>query len=256
MSAGGVAAAKAWPTPAAGESASGDPEVVFTFDDGPNPKTTPLVLDLLASRHIRAVFFLVGEMVGAEHPKAAALIQRMLRDGHVVATHTMAHHDLCRVKDDAAVRDIDDGKAAIEQAAGVPTAWFRAPYGVRCDRLDRLLEERGIAHFHWDLDPQEWRHGSATRAVRYVTHALGRASGRNVLLLHDVKQATVKALPQILDWIDAENARRAKTHKRPIRIVQAPAIAVEQLPDGLGAWLTAATAQARALPGAIASVLP
>lgn len=258
MGAGGVrAAAKAWPTPAAGESASGDPEVLFTFDDGPNPKTTPQVLDLLAARHIRAVFFLVGEMVGPDHPKAAALIQRMLREGHVVATHTMAHHDLCRVKtDDAAVRDIDDGKAAIDRVAGIATAWFRAPYGVRCDRLDRLLEERGLSHFHWDLDPQEWRHGSATRAVRYVTHALGRMSGRNVLLLHDVKQATVKALPQILDWIDAENARRTKAHQRPIRIVQAPEIAIEQLPKGFGAWLAMATAQARAMPAAIASVLP
>jgi len=69
-------------------------------------------------------------------------------------------------------------------------------------------------------------------------------------------QATVKALPQILDWIDAENARREKSRKKRIRIVQAPALAIEQLPKGLGAWLSDATAGARALPGAIASVLP
>ena len=66
----------------------------------------------------------------------------------------------------------------------------------------------------------------------------------------------VVALPQILDWIDAENARRAKAHKRPIRIVQAPALSVEQLPRGLGAWISGATALPRALPAAIASVLP
>ena len=57
------AAAKGWPTPAAGESASGGPEVLLTFDDGPNPKTTPHVLDTLAQHHIHAVFFMVGEMV-------------------------------------------------------------------------------------------------------------------------------------------------------------------------------------------------
>jgi peptidoglycan/xylan/chitin deacetylase (PgdA/CDA1 family) len=252
----GSAAAKGWPTPAAGDSASGGPEILFTFDDGPNPKTTPKVLDILARHHIHAVFFLVGEMTDRQHPKAAALIRRILRDGHVIATHTMTHKDLCRVSEAAAIADLDDGKAAVEAAAGVPTAWFRAPYGARCDRLERLLAERGLAHFHWDLDPQEWKHGDAARAVRYVTGELGRASGRNVLLMHDIKQATVVALPQILDWITAENARREAAHKKPIRIVQAPALAIERLPHGLPAWIADATDSVRNLPAAIASVLP
>ena len=250
------AAAKGWPTPAAGESASGGPEILFTFDDGPNPKTTPLVLDTLAKRHIRAVFFLVGEMVENRNPKVAAVIQRMLREGHVIATHTMKHKDLCRVREADAIRDLDEGKAIVEQVAGVPTAWFRVPFGVRCDRLEKMLAERHLTHFHWDLDPQEWKHGNPTRTVKYVTGELARSYGRNVLLMHDIKQATVKALPQILDWIDAENAKREKSRKKPIRIVQAPALAIEQLPKGLGAWLVDATARARALPDAIASVLP
>jgi hypothetical protein len=119
-----------------------------------------------------------------------------------------------------------------------------------------MLAERHLAHFHWDLDPQEWKHGDAARAVRYVTGELGRAHGRDVLLMHDIKQATVRALPEILDWIDAENARREKSHRKPIRIVEAPALAVERLPRGLTGWLGDATAGARALPGALASVLP
>lgn len=252
----GGAAAKSWPTPAAGDSASGGPEILFTFDDGPNPKTTPLVLDTLAKHHIHAVFFLVGERAGNKSPKVSAILHRILRDGHVIATHTMKHTDLCRGSEAAAVKDLDDGKAIVEQLAGVPTAWFRAPFGTRCIRLEHMLAERHLAHFHWDLDPQEWKHGDAAKAVRYVTGELGRASGRNVLLMHDTKQATVKALPQILAWLDDENRRREKSHKKPIRVVQAPALAVERLPKGLGAWLGDATAGARALPGAIASVLP
>jgi peptidoglycan/xylan/chitin deacetylase (PgdA/CDA1 family) len=250
------AVAKGWPSPAAGDSASGGPEVLFTFDDGPNPKTTPLVLDTLAKHHVHAVFFMVGEMAGSHHPKVPAILRRILREGHVIATHTMKHKDLCRVPEAAAVRDLDDGKATVEQAAGVPTAWFRAPFGTRCERLERLLAERHLAHFHWDLDPQEWKHGDAGRAVKYVTGELARASGRDVLLMHDIKQATVKALPQILDWIDAENARRERSHKKPIRIVDAPMLAVERLPAGLVAWLGDATAGVRALPAAIASALP
>src|SRR5215468_6877655 len=110
----GSAAARAWPTPAAGDSASGGPEVLFTFDDGPNPKTTPLVLDTLARHHIHAVFFLVGEMAANRSPRVAAIVQRILRDGHVIASHTMKHHDLCRVSEPAAAADIDDGRAAVE----------------------------------------------------------------------------------------------------------------------------------------------
>jgi peptidoglycan/xylan/chitin deacetylase (PgdA/CDA1 family) len=252
----GSAAAKGWPSPAAGESPTGDVEILFTFDDGPNPKTTPEVLDLLAAHHIKAVFFLLGERI--EGSKAAVkLIERMLREGHVIANHTMHHHDLCRLKtDEAAIRDIDDGRETIEKAAGVALPWFRTPFGVRCDRVERLLAERKLHHFHWDLDPQEWKHGKVDRTVKYVTGELARAGGREVLLMHDIKPVTVKALPEILAWIDEENARRDKSHKHRIRILQAPALAAEQLPKGLVGWAADATAGVRALPRTIASVLP
>jgi peptidoglycan/xylan/chitin deacetylase (PgdA/CDA1 family) len=250
------AAAKGWPTPAAGESASGDPEILFTFDDGPSPTTTPKVLDILAQNHIHAVFFLVGEMADSGNKRVPAIIERILREGHVIATHTMTHKDLCRVSEDKAISEIDDGKAVIDKAAGVQTLWFRTPYGVRCKRVEDLLAARHMEHFHWDLDPQEWKHGDAKKAVAYVTGALARSSGRNVLLMHDIKTATVKALPEILAWIRDENVRREAAHQRPIRIVQAPDLAREQLPKGVIAWLGAATAGARSLPAAIASVLP
>ncbi len=248
--------ASGWPTPAAGESASGDIEVLFTFDDGPNPTYTPQVLDILAKHRIQAVFFLVGEMVGNGNKKVPLILERILRDGHVIANHTMRHKDLCRVKPEAAIEDLDRGKATIERATGVSLVWFRAPFGVRCERLDAMLAERNLRHFHWDLDPQEWRHNNVDKTVKYVTGELARAHGRAVLLLHDIKAVTVEALPQILAWIDGENARRSKSRKRKIRILPAPALALEQLPPGLAAWFADATAEARSLPETLASVLP
>jgi peptidoglycan/xylan/chitin deacetylase (PgdA/CDA1 family) len=250
------AAAKGWSTPAAGRSTSGGPEVLFTFDDGPNPTYTPQILDILKQHQIQAVFFLVGEMAGNENKKIPKIIERILDEGHVIANHTMTHQDLCRVKEDKAIKDLDDGKATIERVAKIPVLWFRAPYGVKCARLDTMLAERGITHFHWDLDPQEWRHGSAEKTVKYVTGELSRAHGRAVLLLHDIKPVTVKALPEILKWIEEENARRAKSRKRKIRILPAPDLAIERMTPGLAGWLAEATAGARDLPKLIASVLP
>lgn len=247
-----------WPTPAAGESTSGDIEVVFTFDDGPNPKTTPAVLDILKQHRIRAVFFLVGEMAGSSNKAVPKIIDRILREGHVIANHTMHHKDLCRLKDEAAaVADIDRGRETIERVARVDLGWFRAPFGVRCERLERLLAERKLHHFHWDLDPQEWRAkpDNLAKTVKYVTTELSRAGGRAVLLMHDVKQVTVEALPQILDWIDQENQRREKSRKMKIRVLQAPALAAEQLPKGLAEWAAHATAGIRGLPSGLASLL-
>src|SRR5262249_7182918 len=182
--------------------------------------------------------FLVGNMVA--NKQAPAIIQRMLREGHIVANHTMTHEDLCRIKakggmtaDERAAHEIDDGKATIEKAtAGFTTVWFRTPYGVRCDRVDALLEARHLQHFHWDLDPQEWKHNNTQKAIDYVEKHVGAMTGRNVLLMHDIKKATVESLPVILDWIDEENARRKAAHKRRIRIIQSYELAAERLPDG------------------------
>jgi peptidoglycan/xylan/chitin deacetylase (PgdA/CDA1 family) len=247
--------AKGWPSPAAGPTMTGDPELLFTFDDGPNQDLTPLVLDTLAKHRIRAVFFLVGEM--AAQKTSPAILERMLREGHIIANHTMTHQDLCRLKDpERAAKEIDAGKAAIESAGGWRVTWFRTPYGARCDRVDQLLGERGITHFHWDLDPQEWRHGSKKRTVAYVTKQIGRMTGRNVLLMHDIKRATVEALPEILAFIEAENAKRKETRRRRIRILQAWEIAIEQLPAGTIEWINAVTPSRKDLVDAIASVLP
>jgi peptidoglycan/xylan/chitin deacetylase (PgdA/CDA1 family) len=234
---------------------TGDPELIFTFDDGPNPKLTPLVLDTLAKYHIKAVFFMVGEMAAAK--EAPPIIERILREGHIIANHTMKHGDLCRIKDDArAAAEIDDGQKAIELVAGIHVTWFRAPYGVRCDRVDAMLGERGLTHFHWDLDPQEWRHGNTKKTVDYVTKQLARMKGRNVLLMHDIKRATVEALPQILDWLMAENNRRKELRLRRIRIIQAPELALERLPAELVMFMESVTPGRDRLSQAVASVLP
>jgi peptidoglycan/xylan/chitin deacetylase (PgdA/CDA1 family) len=246
-----------WPTPAAGHSVSGGPEIIFTFDDGPSPVTTPKVLDILAQHHIAAVFFMVGEMAASGNKKVPGIIARILREGHVIANHTMTHADLCRGKQvEKAAAEIDDGRDAIERASGITIGWFRTPYGSHCKRVEQLLAERHLTHFHWDIDPQEWKHGDVKRTVTYVTRELGRLQGRGVLLMHDIKPVTVKALPQILDWLDAENARRVGAGAPPIRVIGAPALARERLPTGLVDVLDDATAGLGHLGGQLATALP
>jgi chitooligosaccharide deacetylase len=252
----GGADAKQWPQPALGDAETSEVEVLFTFDDGPNPTTTPAVLDILAQRKIRAVFFLVGAHVEKHKKDMPAILDRIVREGHILANHTMFHTDLCNSPEDEAVADLDGGREVIERAAEMRISWFRAPFGVRCDRLEAMLAERNLSHLHWDLDPQEWKHGRVKETVKYVTDRLARASGRNVLLMHDLKLVTVQALPRIFEWMDKENAKREKAHRRKIKILQAPDLAVERIPPPILGWLADALDGARALPRRIASVLP
>ncbi len=254
------ASAKAWPQPAlAGLSiptTSRSTELVLTFDDGPNPTNTPKVLDILREHHLKAVFFLVGRMV--DNPEVQPILQRMVREGHVVANHTMRHGNLCRLEtDQEAIDDLDGGERAIEKATHVDVGWVRIPYGARCERVERLLAERHMHHFHWDLDPQEWKYRSVDRAVKYVTRALTKAAGgRIVLLMHDTHATTVRALPKILEYIEEENTRRDILGMPPIRIVSAPELAAEQLPHDLTDWLDDMSSEVRAFPDRVAGLLP
>jgi len=79
-------------------------------------------------------------------------------------------------------------------------------------------------------------------------------TGRNVLLMHDIKKATVEALPQILDWIETENSRRKEARIRRIRIIQSWELAEERLPAGLMDWL--GDIAPTGLSKSVASVLP
>ena len=108
---------RSWPTPALGQSASGQPEVLFTFDDGPGGALTAELLDILAARRVHAMFFLVGNRVSGGKARAQQLIGRMLDEGHAVGNHTQNHRDLCLASQIKKIdKEIDDSQALIEQA--------------------------------------------------------------------------------------------------------------------------------------------
>jgi peptidoglycan/xylan/chitin deacetylase (PgdA/CDA1 family) len=259
-----TAIAKGWPTPAAGVSASGDVEILLTFDDGPHPERTPKVLDILKEHKLHAVFFMVGERIEPKKAKkpdgrAIAVVQRVLDEGHVIATHTWTHPtNICKLNPDDAAREIDHGREVIEKAARFSTAWFRTPSGARCDRLEEMLSARKLAHFHWDIDPQEWKKGrTVEQVVRIVTNDIARATSRSVVLLHDIHEIVVEALPEILKFIEEENIRRSKSrNKKRIRVLDPAALAREQITPGLTEWLAEATANVRQLPKMLATILP
>jgi len=229
-----------WPLPAAGESKSGDPEIILTFDDGPHERYTAVVLDELAKRNMKAIFFWVGRRVTKQSPHLArrrALVERAIREGHIVANHGVDHVHLCKVSAKRARAELVESVEVYRELTGLPIVFFRTPYGDHCKRLVRMLDELGLRHLHWDIDPMEWTDNNFRRVAGTLRRKMKRLDGRAVMLMHDTRQATAKALPLALEWLDAENQRRRARGGRPIRVLTGSDLAFESLDQALVGWL-------------------
>jgi peptidoglycan-N-acetylglucosamine deacetylase len=208
-----AAFAQAQPATAGPAKPSPLPEVLFTFDDGPAIGKTQKVLDLLDQHGIKAVFFVNGWHLqgnGATAEKSRELLREVQRRGHAIGNHTIHHYFLCgHTYIKQAWQEIEGNAKLIEEAIGVRPDLFRTPYGAHCKGLSTVMAGLGIKNTGWDIDPQDWKLRNAPKIEAFVEKRLATLQGRQILLLHDIHQETVDALPHILDWIDQENARRA-----------------------------------------------
>jgi peptidoglycan/xylan/chitin deacetylase (PgdA/CDA1 family) len=228
-----------WPHPAAGRSATGDPEVIFTFDDGPDEKWTGQILDTLAAHRVQAIFYWVGRGVVKRRPADArrkAMVERATAEGHLIGNHTVHHVHLCHTPDPDAAREIDHNRELFEGLGQLPVILFRVPYGDFCQRVGTLLGDRGLWHLHWDIDAREYLGLSSKKTAAHIIKRLAKLNGRAVVLMHDTQGAAARALPHILGWIEQENQQRVAAGRRPIRIVNASDLVVERADMTLWRW--------------------
>jgi peptidoglycan/xylan/chitin deacetylase (PgdA/CDA1 family) len=231
-----------------------NPEVLFTFDDGPAGAQTQRVLELLDQHHIKAVFFVngvhfMGTTAGAA--KNREILKEEHDRGHYVGNHTVHHYFLCgKVYSLRAGSEIEDNANAIQAATGIRPELYRTPFGAHCPALAAVLKGLGIKHTGWDIDPEDWKVKNAKIITERVTGALGHLRGRAILLMHDIQGETVKALPNILDWLDKENAQREKDGRPVIKVLDYSYLLPERplvppVIDTLGRILVSITRRAR-----------
>jgi peptidoglycan/xylan/chitin deacetylase (PgdA/CDA1 family) len=170
-------------------------EVVLTFDDGPMPWITKSILDTLDRFCTKATFFSVGRMAIA-YP---ASIKDILARGHTLGSHTWSHPlNLKRRPLSRAIDEIEKGFSAIAMAAGQPIApFFRFPGLSDSDPMMAHLQDRGIAAFTVDVVSNDSYIGNADRLASYTLAQIDKRRG-GIVLFHDIKSATAKALPDIL----------------------------------------------------------
>ncbi len=187
----------------------GPKEVVLTFDDGPLAPVTNPILDTLDKFCTKATFFSVGRMALA-YP---AIVKDIIARGHTFGGHTWSHANLKASGYVKAVDEIERGFAAMTLAAGQPVApFFRFPYLNDTDPLLAHLQSRGIAAFTVDVVSNDSYYGNVERLIEHTMHdAMARDGG--ILLFHDIKSVTARALPEILTQLKAKGFK--VVHMRP-----------------------------------------
>ncbi|MFG2292917.1 polysaccharide deacetylase family protein [Streptomyces sp. NPDC048603] len=180
-------------TPSTGSS------MVLTFDDGPDPRYTPGILDTLAHHGQRAMFFVCGEMADVHRD----LVRRMAAEGHVIGNHTWTHPLIPKLSRPALASEISRTSDVVEQITGEPPLWFRAPFGAWNRAAFEIGAELGMEPLAWTVDTLDWKEpGTGT----IVSRVLRGAAPGVIVLNHDAggdRSQSVTALqsylPQLLD---------------------------------------------------------
>ncbi|AFY44709.1 polysaccharide deacetylase family protein [Nostoc sp. PCC 7107] len=171
-----------------------DKFIALTFDDGPSPKNTTQVLEILKQNHIKATFFLVGQMVSF-HPQ---IVKQIAAEGHVLGNHTW-HHWYRRMDVGTAASEINRTADIIYKLTGVKTTLFRPPGGFLHNGLVDYAKSQKYAIMMWsDESGDSQRRGVATTLIKNVEKSV-KPGG--IVLMHDGggnRSRTVKALPQII----------------------------------------------------------
>jgi len=174
------------------------PAVAMTFDDGPHPKLTPRLLDLLKERGLKATFFVIGKNV-AEFPDIA---KRIVDEGHEIANHSWSHPQLTKLNPASFANEISQTNDAIQQATGVRPVTMRPPYGAINPTLTkRLNEEYGLSVILWSVDPQDWK---IRKSDHVSSHIIKNATPGAIILAHDIHPSTIDAMPATLDALSAK----------------------------------------------------
>ncbi|HEX6687834.1 MAG TPA: polysaccharide deacetylase family protein [Solirubrobacterales bacterium] len=189
--------------------------VALTFDDGPHPQGTPIVLEVLREAGARATFFLAGEQV----ERRPALAAEIVAAGHRVELHCHRHRNALRLSGRQFLDDAERGRAAIEEASGQEVADHRPPYGIYSATALRACRRRGWRPVLWSQWGRDWRGRATARSIARL--ATGSARDGDIVLLHDADYysapgswaRTVAALPIILEELDSCGLKTASLRR-------------------------------------------
>ena len=183
--------------------AGADPEdklVALTYDDGPHPKYTSEILDVLKKHNAQATFFMLGERA-KELPD---VVLRMYHEGHSIGNHTYDHTELTRLNDKGIILQINRTNDIIEGITGMRPILMRPPLGLRNKRIDDLINGQNMYNILWNVDPVDWD----SKGAELIHNAVAKkVQNGDIVILHDFYPNTVTATDMILTTLGARGYR-------------------------------------------------
>ena len=174
------------------------PYIAMTFDDGPHVTNTPRLLDILAKRHIKATFFVVGENV-VQYP---AIMKRIVSEGHEIANHSWSHPDFSKMSEERVRGELQRTQDAILQTAGVQAKLLRPPYGAFTPKQRQWAHtEFGFKIILWSVDPLDWKKPGPGMVTQRI---LSETRPGAIILSHDIHPQTIEAMPATFDALLAK----------------------------------------------------
>ncbi|MDO5417964.1 MAG: polysaccharide deacetylase family protein [Lachnospiraceae bacterium] len=168
--------------------------IALTFDDGPHETWTPLLLDGLKERGVKATFFLMGENVEGKEE----IVKRMAAEGHLIGNHSYCHVQLTRESMEQVCVDFERTGQMIEALTGKRPSYVRPPYG---DWNEELECRTNLTTVLWDVDSLDWKLKNRSRIVEKVCREV---EDGDIILMHDIFQSSVEAALDIVDRLAGE----------------------------------------------------
>jgi peptidoglycan-N-acetylglucosamine deacetylase len=165
--------------------------ICLTFDDGPNPTYTPLILQILKEKKVRATFFLIGQHA-QQHPD---LVKKIYESGHELGDHTFSHVELPKIQSNKIKQEVETTRRIVESAAGAKIFLFRPPWGVFDGRSLAEIAMRKFDTVLWSVDSRDW---SRPGIAQIQATVLEKAGNGSIILFHDDHDQIVQALPDII----------------------------------------------------------
>ena len=168
--------------------------VLLTFDDGPHPVHTPVVLAKLHEHDLKAVFFLVGNRV----ERAPHVVKQIVEAGHAIGNHTYSHTRWPMLAGHQIWRDIATCQRVVTEIGGVRPTVFRPPFGRLTPGILASAWSQRMHVMNWSLDSGDWQCRSEADAETCATEVIERIQPDDIVLLHDDHEYTARILDRVL----------------------------------------------------------
>lgn len=166
--------------------------VALTFDDGPTPAYTPVILNILATHNVKATFFLTGDEITRNHGQA----MQIYNAGHAIGNHSFTHPRMIFIGADEVAHQVDDTTKAIRTLGYEDEIFFRPPYGKKLYTLPKHLEQQGIKSITWDVE--------AELGDDIAAYTIENTKPGSIILLHVMyksRETSREAVPWIIEGL-------------------------------------------------------